>query len=101
METWSRTFAVSFAAVIAIAFNPVTALSQDASNSALSFNGTNDLVIVPGHPLLELTDGTLELWFKPTAAVLSFAMAVSNRLVGHEVQPCDVITFVVTSTHGS
>jgi len=41
------------------------AFGQGTANSALSFDGTNDQVVVASSPLLDLTDGTLELWFRP------------------------------------
>jgi len=65
MGTRSCTFTTAFFAAIAIAFSPSTAFGQAGVDYALSLDGTNDLVIVPNDPLLELTDGTLELWFKP------------------------------------
>lgn len=73
MESRSRTLTAAILAALAFAFSSASALGQATSGSALSFNGTNDLVIVPNRPLLELTDGTLELWFKPDWAPGSIA----------------------------
>jgi alpha-tubulin suppressor-like RCC1 family protein len=40
-------------------------LGQTTTDSALSFNGTSDVVVVSNSPLFELTSGTLEGWFRP------------------------------------
>jgi len=58
---------------VTFTFSPVPALGQASADYALSFNGTSDLVMVPNSPLLELTDGTLELWFRPDWAPGSLA----------------------------
>src|SRR5262245_51476998 len=39
--------------------------AQVTGNHALTFNGASDLVAVPASSLLDLTDGTIELWFNP------------------------------------
>ena len=81
MESRSCTFTTSILAVIAI-IGSTPAFGQGAANSALSFNGTNDLVTVPNRSLLELTDGTLELWFNPDWAPGSIAydpVLIANR----------------------
>lgn len=36
-------------------------------NDALEFDGINDYVEAPNNPEYELTDGTIELWLKPTS----------------------------------
>jgi hypothetical protein len=41
------------------------ASAQTNGSFALAFDGVHDLVTVPGNPLLELTAGTVELWFQP------------------------------------
>jgi len=82
MGARSCTFTTTLFAAIAIAFSPSTAFGQAGIDYALSFNGTNDLVIVPNSPLLELTDGTLELWFNPDWAPGSIAydpVLLANR----------------------
>jgi hypothetical protein len=44
---------------------PVSALGQTNTDFALSFNGVSDSVVVANNPLVELTSGTIELWFRP------------------------------------
>src|SRR5438552_8305678 len=82
MKGRSSTFATAILAAIAIAFSSASALGQANANYALSFDGTNDLVAVTNRPLLELTDGTLELWFKPDWAPSAIAydpVLIANR----------------------
>jgi hypothetical protein len=79
LKTLGAALGVAFA--LSITFVPASA--QPSVNYALSFDGVDDLVIVPEHPLLELTDGTLELWFRPDWAPGSIAYApvlIANRL---------------------
>lgn len=81
MERRSFTLAVVLLTAI-ITVRPTLLLGQSGANYSLSFNGTNDLVVVPNRPLLELTDGTLELWFKPDWAPGSIAydpVLIANR----------------------
>jgi hypothetical protein len=52
-------------AIVTLTAIPTPVAAQPAPNLALSFDGTNDLVVVPNRPAIELTDGTLELWFRP------------------------------------
>src|SRR5881394_2292258 len=82
MGVRSSTFIAAILAAIAFSFSPMSALGQANANYALSFDGTNDLVIVPNRPLLELTDGTLELWSKPDWTPGSIAydpVLIANR----------------------
>jgi hypothetical protein len=82
MESRSCTFTTTILAAITILVT-APAIGQGVANSALFFDGMNDLVLVPNRPLLELTDGTLELWFKPDWAPGSIAydpVLIANRL---------------------
>ena len=40
-------------------------LNLIAQNNSLDFDGVNDIVIGPSDPILELDEGTVELWLKP------------------------------------
>jgi alpha-tubulin suppressor-like RCC1 family protein len=64
---------------------PELALGQATTASALSFDGTDDVVTVANNPLLELTTGTLELWFKPnwTPGTLTY----DPVLIGNQLGP--------------
>src|SRR6266536_2315307 len=82
METSGRTFITVLFVASGLGFLAASADGQANANYALSFNGTNDLVIVPSNALLELTDGTLELWFRPDWAPGSIAydpVLIGNR----------------------
>src|SRR6266536_3008129 len=73
METRGRIFLTVLFVALGLGFLVASAVGQVNPNYALSFNGTNDLVIVPSNALLELTNGTLELWFRPDWAPGSIA----------------------------
>lgn len=48
--------------VLCLSAGTIGAFSQ---NNALQFDGINDIVIGSSNPLLEITNGTVELWVKP------------------------------------
>lgn len=82
-----KTKVISSSAAVMAAFslmlNPARSLAQPAPNLALTFDGTNDQVIVPNRAALELTDGTLELWFRPdwTPGAINYdPVLIANRL---------------------
>lgn len=67
METRGRVLLFIAVTLVVPGFEWVTVptLAQPYTNDSLSFDGTSSKVVVPNNSLFELTDGTIELWFKP------------------------------------
>ncbi|MFG6687930.1 LamG domain-containing protein [Mariniflexile sp. HNIBRBA6329] len=43
----------------------ISGLSMAQPGNALNFDGGNDVVVVPNNPILEFSNGTIEVWIKP------------------------------------
>ncbi|MFI0431034.1 BspA family leucine-rich repeat surface protein [Mariniflexile sp. HMF6888] len=43
----------------------ISGLSMAQPGNALNFDGGNDVVVVPNDPILEFSNGTIEVWIKP------------------------------------